>query len=152
MRTCLVVLALLLATLTQAPALRAGGGRPDAAVVVGAAQARDGGAEARKKSKSGSSSGRGTLDPIGTARRGKPIDITGTVVFSGQICELKIVYADDSSKLFKNVTPDHNKVCTFHVDVPDTSGAVGTATAQFTIKKATKGSKVGSDTQTFSVK
>ncbi len=85
MRTCLVVLALLLATLTQAPALRAAGGRPDAAVVVQAAQARDGGSEVSKKSKSGSSSGRGTLGPIGTARRGKPIDITGTVVFSGQI-------------------------------------------------------------------
>jgi hypothetical protein len=90
-----------------------------------------------KRNDGESTSGKGTLDPIGVLTRGQTIELRGTVLRTGQTCGLKVSYADGTAKRIKNVTPDTRKHCTFTVTVPETSGVVGAGKAVLTIKKQT---------------
>jgi hypothetical protein len=94
---------------------------------------------------------RGTIDPIGTVKRGQTIDVHATALRNGQMCALQIFYEDKAAKIIREIAPDEKKRCTFTVTVPDRPGAVGVAKAKLILTSATSGKPSGEARQTVNV-
>ena len=107
-------------------------------------------AKAKQDRDGTSTTGKGTLDPIGIVRRGQTVEIKGTVFHSGQTCTLKVAFADGTAKRIRDVSPDAHKRCSFTFTIPDELGVVGRGKAEFAIKKAS-GGRQGFALQRFTV-
>jgi hypothetical protein len=84
-----------------------------------------------------------------TTRGKKGLEIRVKVAKSGRKCELKVTWKNDASANDDD-TSGSDKVCTFNIDVPDSSGVVGDAKASVTVKDSS-GKKVATASKTFTV-
>jgi hypothetical protein len=88
-------------------------------------------------------------DIAATTRGKKGLEIRVKVAKSGRKCELKVTWKNDTSSNDDDAS-DSDKVCTFSIDVPDSSAVVGDAKASVTVRD-NSGKKVATASKTFAV-